>query len=129
MTASSKKPLCLCFLWLLILTGCSTTTHGGREGTGFSPELQLISFFKTHISPVDGDRCQSYPTCATYAEQAFRKHGFVMGWMMTVDRLIHEGNEEASVTPFVYINGEMKIFDPVENNDFWWGIPKGEDHD
>jgi len=39
---------------------------------------------------------------------------------MTVDRLIHEGNEETSVSPLIYSKGEWKILDPVENNDFWW---------
>jgi hypothetical protein len=40
--------------------------------------------------------------------------------MMTVDRLIHEGKDEESVSPLVYSDGKWKIFDPVENNDFWW---------
>ena len=129
MTVSSKKPLCLCLLWLLIMTGCSTATDGQGEGSGFSPGLQLISLYKNHISSVDGDRCPSHPTCASYAEQAFQKHGFIMGWMMTVDRLIHEGNEETSVSPFVNMDGDVRIFDPVENNDFWWDLREGENHD
>ena len=129
MTISTKKPLCMCLLCLLIVAGCSTARDGLGEGSRFSPGLRLISFYKNHISPVDGDRCPSYPTCASYAEQAFQKHGFIMGWMMTVDRLIHEGNEETSVSPFVYMDGEVRIFDPVENNDFWWDLREGDDHD
>jgi hypothetical protein len=39
---------------------------------------------------------------------------------MTVDRLIHEGNEETKVSPVVFSGGKKKIYDPVENNDFWW---------
>ena len=39
---------------------------------------------------------------------------------MTVDRLIHEGSEELSVSPRIYSEGQWKIYDPVENNDFWW---------
>jgi hypothetical protein len=50
---------------------------------------------------------------------AFKKHGFFIGWLMTVDRLIHEIDEE-SVSPLVNYKGRAKIFDPVENNDFWW---------
>jgi hypothetical protein len=129
MTISKKKPLFLCLLCLFILTGCSAARQDPSEAPRFNPGLQLISFYKNHISPVDSDRCPSYPTCASYAEQAFRKHGFIMGWMMTVDRLIHEGKEETSVSPFVDINGEVRIFDPVENNDFWWDSPEGDDHD
>jgi hypothetical protein len=129
MILSNKRPLFLCFSWLLIMTGCAASTGGQGKGPGFSPGLQLLSLYKNHISPVDGKRCPSYPSCSSYAEQAFKKHGFVMGWMMTVDRLIHEGKEETSVSPFVVVDGEVKIFDPVENNDFWWYPRKEKDHE
>lgn len=81
----------------------------------------LVSLFRDHVSAVDGDRCPSLPSCAHYSVQAFRKHGFFVGWIMTVDRLIHEGSEEGTVSPLVYDpRGHLKIYDPVENNDFWW---------
>jgi putative component of membrane protein insertase Oxa1/YidC/SpoIIIJ protein YidD len=86
----------------------------------------LASFFSKHISAVDGDRCPSDPTCSSYSAQAFRKHGFFVGWAMTVDRLIHEG-DEGSVSPLVRRNGRLKILDPVENNDFWWYSKDGQD--
>jgi hypothetical protein len=88
--------------------------------TGFNLGTWLTSFFRDHISPVDGSRCPSIPSCSSYSTLAFKKHGFLIGWIMTVDRLIHEGNEETSVSPLVYSKGEWKILDPVENNDFWW---------
>jgi len=41
----------------------------------------LIGFFKEYISPVDGDRCPCYPTCAQYSLEVIRKHGFLRwGW-------------------------------------------------
>ena len=46
---------------------------------------------------------------------------------MTVDRLIHEGKEETEVSPMVYAHGKWKIYDPVENNDFWWHTPSSQD--
>ncbi len=79
----------------------------------------LASFFSKHISAVDGDRCPSEPTCSSYSVQVFKKHGLVMGWLMTVDRLIHEG-DEWTVSPVKNRNGKGKIIDPVKNNDFWW---------
>lgn len=79
----------------------------------------LASFYRDHISPVDGSRCPSMPSCSSYSIQAFQKHGFFKGWIMTVDRLLHEG-EEGRFSPLIYTDGEWKIFDPVENNDFWW---------
>jgi len=79
----------------------------------------LASFFSKHISAVDGDRCPSEPTCSSYSVQAFKKHGLVIGWLMTVDRLIHEG-DEWTVSPVKNRGGKGKIIDPIENNDFWW---------
>jgi len=78
---------------------------------------------------VDGDRCPSIPSCSAYSAQAMKKHGFFVGWMMTVDRLIHEGKEETLVSTVVHSEGKWKIFDPVENNDFWWHSPDRTDHD
>jgi uncharacterized protein len=43
----------------------------------------------------------------------------VMGWLMTVDRLIHEG-DEWTVSPLKNRGGKGKIIDPIDNNDFWW---------
>ena len=89
----------------------------------------MASIFRDHISRIDGDRCPSLPTCSSYSVLAFRKHGFFMGWLMTVDRLIHEGSEEMAVSPLVYYRGRMKIFDPVENNDFWWYKQRADHND
>lgn len=88
-----------------------------------APEFSIGAWFASsvwrHISAVDGKRCPSEPTCSSYSAQAFRKHGFFIGWVMTVDRLIHEA-DEGRHSPLVRIDGEYKIFDPVEDNDFWW---------
>ena len=93
------------------------------ETRGFNPALWLVNLYRDHISPIDGDRCPSLPTCSSYSVQAMKKHGLFLGWMMTVDRLIHEGREETNVSPVVYYEGKWKIFDPVQNNDFWWYPP------
>jgi len=96
----------------------------------FNPGRWLVSFYREHISPVDGSRCPSVPSCSSYGIKALKKHGFFIGWMMTVDRLIHEGQEETKVSPIVFSQGKWKIYDPVENNDFWWYLPKDRnDHE
>jgi hypothetical protein len=104
---------------------------GMKDGGGKSLNVGawLVSLYRDHISKVDGHRCPSFPSCSSYSVQAFRKHGFIMGWMMTVDRLFHEGNEEKKVSPLVYDHGSLKIYDPVKNNDFWWYKPPGEGHE
>lgn len=95
---------------------------------GLNPGAWLVSIFKEHISAVDSDRCPSIPSCSSYCVKAIKKHGFFIGWIMTVDRLIHEGSEETRSSPIVYSKGKWKIYDPVENNDFWWYHPKNREH-
>ena len=94
-------------------------SHASATSDQINIGAWLASFFSKHISAVDGDRCPSEPTCSSYSAQAFRKHGLFVGWVMTVDRLIHEG-DEGRVSPLVRRGDRLKILDPVENNDFWW---------
>lgn len=119
----------LLILWCLVGRPDQAVGGGGQDLTAGTKDLQrevknpgawLVSIFRDYVSAVDGDRCPSAPSCSSFSVQAFNKHGFVMGWLMTVDRLIHEGKEETEVSPFVYVNGRLSIYDPVENNDFWW---------
>jgi Putative membrane protein insertion efficiency factor len=128
----------LLILWWLEGTTGKAIAGGVRETTATAshaePEAKntgawLVSIFRDYISAVDGDRCPSVPSCSSFSVQAFNRHGFVMGWLMTVDRLIHEGKEETDVSPLVYANGRLKIYDPVENNDFWWPKPYEDPED
>jgi len=79
----------------------------------------LFRFFQKYVSPVDGDRCPSFPSCSQYGLEAVRKHGVLTGLMMTFGRLIHE-SDEIQNAPLVWVHGSYRYFDPVENNDFWW---------
>lgn len=90
-----------------------------KIGLEQNPAVWFVSFFQNYISRVDGDRCPSLPSCSSYSINAFKKHGYFVGWLMTVDRLIHEGNE-GLVSPNVYYKGRFRILDPVDNNDYWW---------
>ena len=79
----------------------------------------LIGFYKKYISPVDGSKCPSYPTCSQYSLDAIWKHGIFMGLIMTADRLMHE-YDEIRIAPLIKVNDSRQTYDPVENNDFWW---------
>jgi putative membrane protein insertion efficiency factor len=81
--------------------------------------IQAIRFYRDHISPVIGDRCQMYPSCSSYALQAIKKHGCLIGSVMTSDRLIHEANE-TDHAPLIEKAGDLGYYDPVSANDFWW---------
>ncbi len=90
-----------------------------EDRTPANPGAWFVRFFRDHISAVDSNRCPSTPSCSAYSLQAFRKHGFFRGWLLTVDRLLHEA-DEASLSQRVVRGDELKIYDPVGNNDFWW---------
>ncbi|HSR12976.1 MAG TPA: membrane protein insertion efficiency factor YidD [Thermodesulfobacteriota bacterium] len=93
---------------------------GGFKGSAAQRGAEgLVGIFQNYISPVDGDRCPSYPTCSQYARQAIRKHGALVGVAMTVDRLIHE-TDEIHRAPLIKVHQSHRYYDPVENNDFWW---------
>ncbi|MCG6536284.1 MAG: membrane protein insertion efficiency factor YidD [Syntrophales bacterium LBB04] len=81
--------------------------------------IQAIRFYQHYISPVIGDRCQMYPSCSSYAVEAIKKHGCLIGSVMTSDRLIHEANE-ADHAPVIEKDGHIRYYDPVGGNDFWW---------
>lgn len=81
--------------------------------------IVLIKGFQRYVSPVDGDRCNMYPTCSTYGLHAFRKHGAFKGIVLTADRLLHE-YDEAAFAPLIMKSGKARYYDPVEYNDFWW---------
>ena len=78
----------------------------------------LLTFFSKAISPVDGNRCPSYPTCAAYSKEAYQEHGAFVGTLMTVDRLLHEA-DEADYSPTVRVHGVNRIYDPISANEVW----------
>jgi hypothetical protein len=115
-----------------IPTSARDSIGADDSGQTTEPESNIGAWFASsvwrHISAVDGQRCPSEPTCSSYSAQAFKKHGFFIGWVMTVDRLIHEA-DEGRLSPLVRRDGEVKIFDPVKNNDFWWYGEDEKDRD
>ena len=78
-----------------------------------------LTFFQRVISPVDGARSNMYPTGSAYAREAIKKHGALLGLVLTTERLLHEGNEGISA-PRIRKYGLWRIYDPVEANDWWW---------
>ena len=80
----------------------------------------LIKFYQTYISGIDGNRCPMSPSCSNYAAKAIDKHGLLIGWIMTCDRLVRCGRDETHLSPEVTVNGRHLFYDPVKANDFWW---------
>lgn len=88
----------------------------------FNPLLWIVRLFRSFLSSVDGPRCSMYPTCSHYSLLAFKKHGPVLGYIMTADRLIHESDEPRFVSR-IEKHGYYRYYDPINNNDFWWHEP------
>jgi putative membrane protein insertion efficiency factor len=82
------------------------------------PTQFLITFFQKVISPVDGPTCDFYPTCSAYARQALKKHGLLTGLTMANERANRNHSPEGYELIFRF--GRYYIYDPVENNDFWF---------
>ena len=63
-----------------------------------------------------------YPSCSEYALYAIDKHGALIGWIMTIDRLMRCGRDDIYLSPEIMVKGQWKIYDTVEQNDFWWAL-------
>ena len=96
-----------------------------RRGTGHAPGAAvgffagLLGFYRTVISPVDGDRCSMAPTCSLYSRQALETHGALWGILLTAERLLHEADEIPQAREIV-LGGETFYLDPLDNNTYWW---------
>jgi uncharacterized protein len=88
---------------------------------GFLEEIASapVLFYQHFLSHQWGQSCAYYPTCSNYALLAIRKHGALIGSIMTFDRLQHEA-DEAKISPLILTGGQIKVYDPLENNDYWW---------
>lgn len=118
MAKSSAVTVFFFLLCSYLYAGDNTIKGEDKNETGqMNP---VLSFYQKHISPADGSRCPMYPSCSHYAAQAFKKHGFVMGWIMSCDRLVRCGRDESKLAGRVVIEGHELIYDPVRSNDFWW---------
>jgi len=73
----------------------------------------LMSMYKGIVSPVAGKRCPMYPSCSTYANEAFHRRGIVPGFLMACDRL-HRCGHDLRFYELVYDEGRPLRYDPVE---------------
>ena len=80
---------------------------------------RAVDAYQRRISAHDGPHCMLYPTCSAYARESFRRHGFLMGLLLTLDRLLQEPDVQ-SRAPRIRVFGVWRAFDPVEDSDFWW---------
>ena len=93
----------------------------GKQGLLEEIAAAPVLFYQRFLSPHLGRRCAYHPSCSNYSLLAIRKHGALVGLVMTFDRLQHEANE-AGYSPLILTGGQIKVYDPLENNDYWWSV-------
>lgn len=80
--------------------------------------LGAVKFYQVGISPADGSSCMLYPTCSGYSVLSLRKHGPILGFIMTSERVMR--NHTGEYYPAIWKFGRWRNYDPVEANDFWF---------
>ena len=109
---------------IVFLTSCSPqNTIIKQTGDRFDPLSFIVHLYRDeldHLSAVSASECPMYPSCSEYSLESVKKHGLLMGWIMTSDRLMRCGRDELHLSPSIRTNGALKCYDPVKNNDFWW---------
>jgi putative component of membrane protein insertase Oxa1/YidC/SpoIIIJ protein YidD len=114
--------------WLgigLVIFLCLPAPALGQQDTPKTHSI-IIGFYQDHLSGADGSRCPMFPSCSQYAAEAVQKHGPIMGWVMTFDRVMRCGRSEVRLAPGISVNGQTRVHDPVSANDFWWFNARGD---
>jgi len=90
--------------------------------------LAVVWGYQNLISPVDGATCGFYPTCGGYGRQALHKHGWLLGSLLALDRIIRNHRADDQY-PLIRVHGILRLHDPVEANDFWFPSSRARIHD
>jgi putative component of membrane protein insertase Oxa1/YidC/SpoIIIJ protein YidD len=115
----------------LMFPGCATL-QTDRPARTTDPLSAIVHFYRgplNHLSAVRGGTCAMYPCSSSYSLECLEKHGLLLGWMMTCDRLLRSGRDELYLAPEIVINGKTFSYDPVEANEFWWHSDRSLDID
>lgn len=67
--------------------GAVGAVRGIDHGLGAIARLP-IALYKRLISPLLPPACRFYPSCSCYADEAYRRRGFVVGSWLTLRRLV-----------------------------------------
>jgi putative component of membrane protein insertase Oxa1/YidC/SpoIIIJ protein YidD len=120
------KPCFAILVSVIVLMACAMTPHSEPETEASADMSQfdgMMRFYQgplNHLSAVRRGSCPMYPSCSEYSRQAIAKHGFAIGWAMSMDRLMRCGRDELKNVPRIRVDGEWRYYDPVDANDYWW---------
>jgi len=95
------------------------TANDVAGGMSSNPMYLAALVYGRLLTRVDGPRCQHYPTCSRFANQAVARHG-VIGIFIGLDRLIQPPQSSALRSlPQIEGFGGVRHLDPLENYEFW----------
>jgi len=106
---------CLC-----LLMACAHDQESYPNASLFEDSLRIYREPLDHLSAVRRGVCPMHPSCSEYGRLAVKKHGFFIGWAMTMDRLMRCGRDELRRATAIWVNGQRKFYDPISANDRWW---------
>jgi len=119
-----KIKIILLLMILSFFFSCTSSKKVINESnTQSDPFSSMVKFYQgplNHLSAVRRGTCPMYPSCSEYSKESIKKHGIIIGWMMTCDRLMRCGRDETKLASKIFVNGKWKYYDPVGQNDFWW---------
>jgi uncharacterized protein len=72
--------------------------------------------FQRFVSPVDGPRCNLYPTCSEFARQAVRRYGLLAGIVLTAGRLMRDNASAHLYYRRALVGGQIVLYDPPEDH-------------
>lgn len=109
---------------ILFCAGCAASCPASAPPETASGLLaSMIRFYQgplDHLAAVRMGSCPMAPSCSEFALAAMEKHGLILGWVMTCDRLLRCGGDETRLSSEVWTPGGFKTADALEQNDFWW---------
>jgi hypothetical protein len=89
------------------------------SGLSANPLFLAALVYSSFLTKIDGPRCQHYPTCSRFANQAVARYG-VMGVVLGLDRLIQDDHSSSlRRLPELDVGESLRHYDPVENYEFW----------
>jgi len=105
--------------------------EAGRSDTveeePFRLGVALVRFYQNHFRTFKSSAsgCPSYPNCSEYCLQALKKHGFLLGTFIQVDRFFREFTTVGQ-PPLVWGHGRWLHYDPLDMNDYWLDLEAKE---
>jgi len=103
-------------------TTATCTIDAAKPASSLAARLccSLIRLYQRLVSPVGASACQMWPSCSAYGYEAFRRYGFLLGVMLTSDRLMRDNFSARGKYPLVRRDGRWLLADPLDENTWWW---------